>query len=104
MDRDYEVIDGEHGIIREIKEREYTYPRTLFTKSLEESIKELSDEFTKAIEEVFICHITTNGRRKSNVHLKDYMARKKEDEKRARKQKSKQHKRRTNKRTAHSES
>ena len=105
MDKDYEVIDGEHGIIRETKEREYHYPRTLFTKSLEESIKELSDEFTKAIEEVFICHITANGRRKSNVHLKDYMARKKEDEKRARrKQKSKQHKRRTAKRTAHSES
>ena len=93
MDKDYEVVDGEHGIIREIKEREYTYPRTLFTVSLAEAIKELSDEFTKAIEEYV------------NMNIKDYMTRKKEDEKRARrKQKSKQHKRRTAKRTADSKS
>ena len=92
MDRDYEIVDSENSIIREIKEREYTYPRTLFTVSLAEAIKELSDEFTKAIEE----YMTMN--------IKDYMTRKKEDEKRVRKQKSKQHKRRTAKRTAHSES
>ena len=91
MDKDYEIVDGEHGIIREIKFREYT--RTLFTVSLAEAIRELSDEFSKAIEEY------------TKMKLKDYMTRKKEDEKRARrKQKSKQHKRRTAKRTAHSES
>lgn len=97
MDKDYEVVDGEHGIIREIKEREYTYPRTLFPKSLAESLREIieefNNEFSKIIEEY------------ANMTLKDYMTRKKEDEKRARrKQKSKQHKRRTAKRTAHSES
>ena len=91
MDKDYEVVDGEHGIIREtreIKEREYKYTRKLFMSSIAEAIKELSDEFTKAIEEYM------------NMNIKDYMTRKKEDEKRARrKQKSKQHKRRTVKRT-----
>ena len=89
MDRDYEIVDSENGIIREIKEREYTYPRTLFTKSLAESIKDLSDEFSKAIEEY------------TNMKLKDYMARKKEDEKRARKRKNK---RRTAKRTTNRKS
>ena len=92
MDRDYEIVDSENGIIREIKEREYTYPRTLFTVSLAEAIKELSDEFTKEIEEYM------------SMNIKDYMTRKKEDQKRVRKQKSKQHKRRTNKRTANSKS
>ena len=67
MDRDYEIVDSENGIIREIKEREYTYPRTLFTVSLAEAIKELSDEFTKEIEEYM------------SMNIKDYMTRKKED-------------------------
>ena len=89
MDRDYEIVDSENGIIREIKEREYTYPRTLFAVSLAEAIKELSDEFTKAIEE----YMTMN--------IKDYMTRKKEDEKRARKRKNK---RRTVKRTTNRQS
>ena len=89
MIKDYEVIDGEHGIIREIKEREYTYHRTLFTVSLAEAIKELSDEFTKEIEEYM------------NMNIKDYMTRKKEDEKRARKRKNK---RRTTKRTTNRKS
>ena len=91
MIKDYEVVDGEHGIIRVIKEREYNYPRTLFTKSLTESIKELSFEFSEAIKEY------------TNMNLKDYMARKKEEEKRARKKRSK-NKRRVNKRTVNSKS
>ena len=91
MIKDYEVVDGEHGIIREIKERKYNYPRTLFTCSLAEAIKELSDEFTKEIEEYM------------NMNIKDYMARKKEEEKRARKKRSK-NKRRVNKRTVNSKS
>lgn len=88
MIKDYEVIDGEHGIIREIKERKYNYPRTLFAKSLTESIKELSFEFSEAIEEV-------------NMKLKEYLEHKKEVEQSARKRKNK---RRTHKRTSNRKS
>lgn len=50
----------------------YHYPRTLFTKSLKESIMELTGEFAKAIEEAIEEY--------TNMKLKEYMEHKKEVE------------------------
>ena len=86
MDKDYEVIDGEHGIIRETKDIEPSCHLGVSTEMI------LSEGMIRALK-AFVEELTMN--------LKDYMIRKKEDEKRARKRKNK---RRTAKRTTNRKS
>lgn len=73
MNRDYEIVDSENGIIRKIKEREYHYPRKLFSKGLSESITELTGELTKVLEEAIKGYIMTKDNRTNEEVLSEFL-------------------------------